>query len=84
MKPNWLGIVRAAFGRLDVIINNAGVTGWTRLFEITEEEGDRVLDTNLKGTFFCPLEAARLMKETGGGSIINVSTMTGQVFFVDG
>lgn len=67
-------VLRREFGRLDVLINNAGVTGWTSLFDVTEAQWDRVLETNLKGTFFCSLEAARLMKETGGGSIVNVST----------
>ena len=62
------------FDKLDVLINNAGVTGWTSLFEITEEKWDRVIDTNLKGTFFCSLEAARIMRQHGGGSIVNVST----------
>jgi NAD(P)-dependent dehydrogenase (short-subunit alcohol dehydrogenase family) len=66
--------VRSDFGRLDVLVNNAGLTGWTRLFEITEEKWDRVIDTNLKGTFFCSLEAARIMREQGGGSIVNIST----------
>lgn len=66
--------IRREFDRLDVLINNAGVTGWTSLFAITEAQWDRVLDTNLKGTFFCSLEAARMMKEKGGGSIVNVST----------
>lgn len=66
--------VKEEFGRLDVLVNNAGVTGWTNLFEITEEKWDFVIDTNLKGTFFCSLEAARIMKENGGGSIVNVST----------
>lgn len=66
--------VRAEFGRLDVLINNAGLTGWANLFEITEERWDAVIDTNLKGTFFCSLEAARLMKEHGGGAIINISS----------
>lgn len=66
--------VRREFGRLDVLVNNAALTGWTSLFEITEERWDRVVDTNLKGTFFCSLEAARIMKEHGGGSIVNVST----------
>ncbi|MHB8521701.1 MAG: SDR family NAD(P)-dependent oxidoreductase [Limisphaerales bacterium] len=64
---------RRKFGRLDVLINNAGITGWTSLFEITEQQWDRVLDTNLKGTFFCSLAAARWMK-TAGGSIINISS----------
>lgn len=67
-------IARREFHRLDVLVNNAAVTGWTSLFEITEEKWDWVIDTNLKGTFFCSLEAARIMKEHGGGSIVNVST----------
>ncbi len=62
------------FGRLDVLINNAGITGWTSLFEVTEEKWDEVLETNLRGTFFCALEAAKMMRAQGGGSIINVST----------
>jgi NAD(P)-dependent dehydrogenase (short-subunit alcohol dehydrogenase family) len=66
--------LRATFGRLDVLINNAAVTGWTSLFDVTEEKWDWVVGTNLKGTFFCSLEAARMMKDCGGGSIVNVST----------
>jgi NAD(P)-dependent dehydrogenase (short-subunit alcohol dehydrogenase family) len=66
--------VVAEFSRVDVLVNNAGITGWTTLFEITEEKWDEVIDTNLKGTFFCSLEAARLMREHGGGSIVNISS----------
>lgn len=66
--------IREEFPTLHILINNAGITGWTSLFEITEEKWDQVIDTNLKGTFFCSLEAARIMKEHGGGSIVNVST----------
>jgi len=66
---------RKAFPRLDVLINNAAITGWSELFETTSEKWDQVLDTNLKGSFFCALEAARWMRETKtAGSIINVST----------
>ncbi|MGO8676581.1 MAG: SDR family NAD(P)-dependent oxidoreductase [Limisphaerales bacterium] len=65
---------RKAFPRLDVLVNNAGITGWSELFETTEAKWDGVMDTNLKGTFFCSLAAARWMKETGGGSIVNIST----------
>lgn len=60
--------------RIDVVVNNAGVTGWTPLLDITEEKWNAVVETNLRGTFFCALEAARWMMRTGGGSIVNVST----------
>jgi len=66
--------VRQEFGRADVLVNNAGITGWTSLFDTTEEKWDQVLDTNLKGTFFCSLEAAKMMRSGGGGSMVNVST----------
>ncbi|MCI0537332.1 MAG: 3-oxoacyl-ACP reductase FabG [Verrucomicrobiales bacterium] len=65
--------VRREFGRLDVLVNNAAITGWSSFFEASEALWNRVLDTNLKGTFFCSLEAAKLMRDHGG-SIVNVST----------
>ena len=55
---------RRHFPRLDVLINNAGLTGWTTLFETTAAKWDVVLDTNLRGTFFCSLAAARWMRDT--------------------
>lgn len=61
--------------RLDVLVNCAGITGWMSLDDPSEETWDRVLDTNLKGTFFCSVEAARLMRAGGGGSIVNVSSV---------
>jgi NAD(P)-dependent dehydrogenase (short-subunit alcohol dehydrogenase family) len=70
--------VRAIFGgleRLDVLVNCAGVTGWIDLFDPSEETWDRVIETNLKGTFFCSVEAARLMRGGLGGSIVNISSV---------
>ena len=61
--------------RLDVLVNCAGITGWIDVLAPSEATWDAVVDTNLKGTFFCSVEAARLMKEGGGGSIVNVSTV---------
>ncbi len=66
--------LRREAGLLHVLINNAAITGWTPLFQTTVEQWDAVIETNLRGTFFCSLEAARIMKESGGGSIVNVST----------
>jgi len=62
------------FGRIDVLVNNAAIPGWRLVFEVTEEDWNRVLETNLKGPFFLAISAARYMKNTGGGSIINVSS----------
>lgn len=71
---------RKKFARLDVLINNAGLTGWASFFDTSEEKWDIVLDTNLKGTFFCSLEAAKWMRDTKtGGSIVNVSTQCAEL-----
>jgi glucose 1-dehydrogenase len=72
---NMIDFVCAQLGRLDVLVNNAGITGWNAALEVTEELWDQVIDTNLKGTFFCATAAAKKMKATGGGSIVNVSTV---------
>ena len=60
--------------RLDVLVNCAGITGWTPLFETDEDAFERVVATNLKGTFFCSVEAAKLMRARGG-AIVNVSSV---------
>ncbi len=67
------------FGRLDILVNNAGLTGWTDPFRVDEAAWERIIGTNLKGTFFCSVEAARIMAECGGGSIINISTNCAQL-----
>jgi NAD(P)-dependent dehydrogenase (short-subunit alcohol dehydrogenase family) len=69
------------FGKLDVLVNNAGVQTWKGLLELTEEEWDRVIDTNLKGCFLCTQRAARRMKDTGGGSIINIGSGCNKIAF---
>lgn len=62
------------FGRLDVLVNNAARTRFGPVFEVTEEDFDDVVDTNLRGPFFGSVAAARKMLEHGGGSIINISS----------
>ncbi|QRG67164.1 SDR family NAD(P)-dependent oxidoreductase [Brevibacillus choshinensis] len=66
-------------GGLDILVNNAGINIAKPAFEVTEEDWDRVLDTNLKGTFFCAQRAGKHMAANGGGRIIN---MVSQMAFV--
>jgi NAD(P)-dependent dehydrogenase (short-subunit alcohol dehydrogenase family) len=73
--------VIAVFGRLDLLVNNAGVQTWKPLLEVTEEEWDLVIDTNLKGCFLCTQEAARYMKDHGGGSIVNLGSGCNKLAF---
>ena len=73
--------VIARFGRLDVLVNNAGVQTWKPFLDVTEEDWDLVIDTNLKGTFLCTQAAARHMKDTGGGSIVNIGSGSNKVPF---
>ena len=69
----------ARFGRLDVLVNNAGVRGAGLVEDISEEEWDRVLDINAKGTFLGTRAALPVMRRNGGGSIINISSQLGIV-----
>ena len=67
----------AAFGRVDVLVNNAGVTADKLLLQMTEADFDAVIETNLKGAFFCTKAAARLMMRQRYGRIISVSSVVG-------
>jgi len=69
----WFGELGQTWGRLDVLINNAGLGVWKSPFELSIDEWDLVLHTNLRGTFLCSREAARLMKE-GGGAVVNIAS----------
>jgi 3-oxoacyl-[acyl-carrier protein] reductase len=73
--------VTATFGRLDLLVNNAGVQTWKPLLEVTEEEWDLVVDTNLKGCFLSTQQAARYMKDHGGGSIVNLGSGCNKLAF---
>jgi NAD(P)-dependent dehydrogenase (short-subunit alcohol dehydrogenase family) len=74
-QPEQIREMFARLDRLDVLVNCAGITGWLDVEDPSEETWDRVVDTNLKGTFFCSVEAAKLMPR--GGSIVNVSSVVG-------
>ena len=69
--------VLQSLGRIDILINNAGVERVCPSREVTESDWDRIMDTNLKGAFFCAQAAARRM--TPGSSIINICSLTSEV-----
>lgn len=68
-----------AFGRVDILINCAGTNVRKPLLEFDEEEWDTILDTNLKGLFFCSQFAAKEMMKQGKGRIVNVSSGGAQI-----
>ncbi|MCH8282871.1 MAG: SDR family oxidoreductase, partial [Chloroflexi bacterium] len=71
-----IGAVTREFGQLDILVNNAGIRRRKPALEVTEEDWDAVIDTNLKGVFFCAQAAARGMIERGQerGRIINIAS----------
>ncbi len=63
------------YGGLDILVNNAGINDFKNFFEMATEDWDRIINVNLKGAFFCTQAGSRLMKESGGGSIINIGSV---------
>lgn len=74
------GKVKDKFGKIDVLVNNAGIAGPDKpTHEIDEDEWNKLLDVNVNGVFLCTKHAIPYMKEAGGGSIINLSSIYGIV-----
>jgi len=74
----WTALSR--FGRVDVLVNNAGILRDRTLLNMSQDELDRVLDVHLRGTFFCTQAVARQMKVQGhGGRIVNTTSLSGML-----
>ncbi len=69
--------VKDRFGRIDVLVNNAGITQDARLQKMTLEQFDRVIDVNLRGVFHCAQAVADTMVAQGSGVILNASSVVG-------
>ncbi|SMC16937.1 3-oxoacyl-[acyl-carrier-protein] reductase [Andreprevotia lacus DSM 23236] len=69
--------VKAQFGRIDVLVNNAGIVADAQLYKMSDEQFDRVIDINLKGVYNCAKAVVDTMIEQGGGVILNASSVVG-------
>ena len=76
---NAIASTVSRFGKLDVLVNNAGISGHGRVEDTTVEEWDRVMDVNAKGVFLGTKVAIPEMRKAGGGSIVNISSQLGLV-----
>ena len=79
-EADWAAAVRAAidsYGKLDILVNNAGILLRKGVEETSAEEWDRVQDVNSKGVFLGVKAAIPAMREAGGGSIVNISSIAG-------
>lgn len=86
MDVSDVGQVRAAvrrateeLGRLDILVNNAGIAPGSMAIDVTEDLFDATVALNLRGTFFAAQEAARVMREQGGGRIVMIGSQAGEV-----
>lgn len=71
--------VAEKLGRLDVLVNSAGICIWAKSEEMSEEDWDKVISINLKGTFLCCQAAAGIMIPQKSGSIVNIASMSGRI-----
>src|SRR3954447_11268158 len=71
-----IGEIERRFGRLDALVNNAGIAVFAPLLETSDAEWNRVLAVNLTGPFLCSKAAVPLMREHGGGAMVNITSIS--------
>jgi NAD(P)-dependent dehydrogenase (short-subunit alcohol dehydrogenase family) len=76
--PALIGRIAAQYGRIDILVNNAGINMKKEFTEVSDEEFERILHTNLRSVFAVSREAVRVMIPQGQGNIINISSMAAQ------
>ena len=77
---NMVNEVKTAFGRIDFLVNNAGVTRDNLILRMKESDWDEVIDTNLKGAWnFAKAALRTMLRQESGGSILNISSISGEV-----
>lgn len=74
----WTEQTHNEFGHIDILVNNAGIIETVPFLEIQEKSWDRIINTNLKGTFLCSQIVARIMVSQKDGRIINISSVAGR------
>lgn len=76
-SANAIEAIAKRFGRLDALVNNAGIAIFKPILEVTYEDWSRVLAVNLTGPFLMTQAAAPLMRDSGGGAIVNITSISG-------
>lgn len=76
---NMVKEIMSAYGRIDVLVNNSGITKDTLLLRMSEDDFDSVIDVNLKGCFNCVKHVSKVMMKQRSGSIINMASVIGLV-----
>jgi 3-oxoacyl-[acyl-carrier protein] reductase len=67
-----------AFGRIDILVNNAGIGGFANVADMSPEQWDAIIETNLNSLFYCSHEVIPHLKRAGGGWIINIGSLAGK------
>ena len=79
-----IGAAVSRFGGVDILVNNAGIGAFANVADMSDDDWNRVLQTNLTGVFYCCSAAIPQMRTRGGGWVINISSLAGKNAFVGG